>query len=897
MNYFCRKNKCMLNDSYIRCIDRWFCVFLLTFVSCYCHATHNRGGEITYKHISGYTYEITVTTITYSESAADRCELEISYGDGSTEVVSRTNGTYGYSPSGDYCMTGELLSGYDNVRVNKYIAEHTYAGVGTFIVSVEDPNRNYGVMNIPNSVAVPFYIETALVIDNFMGSDDSPQTTMYPVDKACVGQLFISNAGAYDPDGDSLSYELVSCKGAGGANIPGYSLPDASHYLIIDSLTGDFIWNAPLLQGEYNLAYRIYEWRSGHKIGYVTRDFQVIVSACSNVPPEIQIAGQNCVVAGDTLQMKIIATDADDDYMTLIVSGEIFDDDYGAVFSVDSSAAGIISGNLTWITNCNFISANLYPVYIKATEKGHNVNLSNIGHVNINVIGGSPEWIDVEALSGDVKLTWKSYYCKDITGYFVYRTSYPDNHIADYCETGIPSGLNYELVGTILNSRGGQTVTYMDKGDNSGLEPGIKYSYRLVAFWGKESSPSILSKPSEKITVMLKKDLPVITMVSIEKTDFVSGSIKVIVSPPNEIDTVEYPGPYKYILYRSISSKNEYFAIHSSSDIFNDTIVFDNEIDTHNSQYKYFAELYNETDGHEFLMGKSQVETSVYVTSASLDRKVALQWNCEVSWIIDYYKLYNSNDVLIADSVITTLYTVDSLENGINYCFYVVSYGHFTVEGYTFPIVNRSQTVCVVPDDVEPPCPVVLSIKTDCDEMENILTWTDPDHNCCDDVMGYYVYYQQQQESEFYLLDSIIGNSSDTVYVHDNKHKLAGCYYITAIDINGNVSDKSNICCVYGNECPNYILPNVFTPNGDGYNDVFTPIAYSSVKKVEMYIYNRQGRLVYNTEDPDINWDGKDMYSKKEVATGTYFYICNVYSYSYDGDFKTVFSGAINVLR
>ena len=51
-------------------------LFALVLLPLGVHATHNRAGEITYEHISGFTYKITITTYT-EESAvtADRCEL------------------------------------------------------------------------------------------------------------------------------------------------------------------------------------------------------------------------------------------------------------------------------------------------------------------------------------------------------------------------------------------------------------------------------------------------------------------------------------------------------------------------------------------------------------------------------------------------------------------------------------------------------------------------------------------------------------------------------------------------------------------------------------------------------------------------------------------------------
>ncbi|MBK9190255.1 MAG: hypothetical protein IPM77_01485 [Crocinitomicaceae bacterium] len=100
-------------------------------------ATHNRSGTIRYRHISGYKYEFTVTTCTKSSSEADRPELEVQWGDGSSDTIPR--------------ISIELIPPYD-VQINTYVYEHTYTGPASYIVSVEDPNRNAGVVNISNSV-------------------------------------------------------------------------------------------------------------------------------------------------------------------------------------------------------------------------------------------------------------------------------------------------------------------------------------------------------------------------------------------------------------------------------------------------------------------------------------------------------------------------------------------------------------------------------------------------------------------------------------------------------------------------------------------------------------------------------------------------------------------------
>ena len=63
-----------------------FCTWLIAVAA---WATHNRAGEIVYEHISGYTYKVTINTVTKASSfAADRPFLKIRWGDepsGTTE--------------------------------------------------------------------------------------------------------------------------------------------------------------------------------------------------------------------------------------------------------------------------------------------------------------------------------------------------------------------------------------------------------------------------------------------------------------------------------------------------------------------------------------------------------------------------------------------------------------------------------------------------------------------------------------------------------------------------------------------------------------------------------------------------------------------------------------------
>ncbi len=67
-------------------------------------------------------------------------------------------------------------------------------------------------------------------------------------------------------------------------------------------------------------------------------------------------------------------------------------------------------------------------------------------------------------------------------------------------------------------------------------------------------------------------------------------------------------------------------------------------------------------------------------------------------------------------------------------------------------------------------------------------------------------------------------------------------------------------------------LPNVFTPNGDGINDVFRPITLQGVADLSFQVYNRWGQKVYETTRPGPIWDGRTA-AGEEVPEGTYFWI------------------------
>lgn len=102
---------------------------------------------------------------------------------------------------------------------------------------------------------------------------------------------------------------------------------------------------------------------------------------------------------------------------------------------------------------------------------------------------------------------------------------------------------------------------------------------------------------------------------------------------------------------------------------------------------------------------------------------------------------------------------------------------------------------------------------------------------------------------------------------------------MAASDLNGNIDTTAySQVCTSIDDCPRYRLPNVFTPNSDGYNDLLVPFpGYTSVKRIDLKIFNRWGVVVFETNDPAIRWDGKDKNTNKPCSEGVYYYVCDVY--------------------
>ena len=836
----------------------------------------------------------------------------INFGDGREEQLNTES---------DFSLVESLG---DQIEKNTFVITHTFQGPGTYTIRFQEFNRNDRTLNMDNSVDTPFYVETQITIDPFIGVNNSPVLTIPPVDNGAINVRYIHNPGAYDPDGDSLAYELGVPFQAFQRRVNNYRDPNVPEFstkqesgqtpalFSINEITGDLIWDAPGTSGQFNVAFKIMEYRklAGKwvQIGYVIRDMQIIIENSNNRRPILILPPDLCVVAGTLIKDIIQGEDPDGDPVKIEIFGEPMEITTSPASYLPLSkfqpTPGIV--NFTWQTVCNHVRAREYEVRVRITDQPKSgPKLVDIKTWKIKIIGPPPVFDEIEQMEGrSVELNWDPYVCANSANEMqIWRRINSDPYEPDSCETGIRAG--YELIGTTDMA----TFSFKDLNGGEGLAPGNTYCYRLVAAYPQpRAGESIVS---DEICVTIDVDVPIITNVSVEATDPVNGQIFVKWTPPYDIDKTQFPGPYSYELIRNNGFTGSQGRI--SLGVTTDTLFTDKSLNTENLVYNYRVVLLD----NNLKIDTSSSASSVRLEPTIINEAIELNWTFTVPWnnSISQYKhdVYrNRTDaaaadantfVKIAEVDVTQAgfkYFDDGSSNGIplkkeiEYCYYVVTKGAYNIVGLTYPLENKSQIVCAKPDDNRLPCPPVITFEGPvCEEYlsevacnvntyYHDLSWK-PNFsgNCDDELSGYKLYFTPDgEEGQFELVAELSALELETRL--NNLPNYRGCYYITAVDRSGNESEPSNVVCV--DNCPKYILPNAFTPNGDGLNETF--MAFDNpfsecprfVLGVEIFIVNRWGAEVFSynslesTEnDVFIRWDGKDK-NGNELPAGTYYY-------------------------
>ncbi len=134
-----------------------------------------------------------------------------------------------------------------------------------------------------------------------------------------------------------------------------------------------------------------------------------------------------------------------------------------------------------------------------------------------------------------------------------------------------------------------------------------------------------------------------------------------------------------------------------------------------------------------------------------------------------------------------------------------------------------------------------------------------------------------------YVTDTLGWTELNFTYISEGgeQYITIGCFDdSTDIDLTVKDLDDPNLSIVYllfddislekDTSSLSYIIPNVFTPNNDGLNDMYIPVL-NGLKNWQMYIYNRWGAQVTKLDKSNASWDGINN------SEGVYFYYFQTY--------------------
>lgn len=88
------------------------------------------------------------------------------------------------------------------------------------------------------------------------------------------------------------------------------------------------------------------------------------------------------------------------------------------------------------------------------------------------------------------------------------------------------------------------------------------------------------------------------------------------------------------------------------------------------------------------------------------------------------------------------------------------------------------------------------------------------------------------------------------------------------------------------------LIPNAFTPNNDGQNDIFKIVNISTQKLIDFKIFNRWGTVLFRTTDGRTGWDGS--YKNQPQPFGVYGYVIRI---AYEDGYVETYKGTVTLIR
>jgi gliding motility-associated-like protein len=237
---------------------------------------------------------------------------------------------------------------------------------------------------------------------------------------------------------------------------------------------------------------------------------------------------------------------------------------------------------------------------------------------------------------------------------------------------------------------------------------------------------------------------------------------------------------------------------------------------------------------------------NLILCNGSPDTLSAAAPNASITW-----QGYSAQPSIIVSPTTTTTYTVTAQ----------TAVGCADTATLTVQVVDFKLSLTASPDPVTAGFPVNLS--TNANQSYQVLSWL--------------------PESQFPDQTA----SSQTFTIIDTSKT----YSVVAESVNGCI-DTATVTVTVATNTGDLFIPNAFTPNGDGKNDLFK-VYGSSINQIELRIFNQWGQLLFESKDPQRGWDG--TYGGHPQPTGVYLYAVKLTLYGQPS--PIIRKGSLNLIR
>jgi gliding motility-associated-like protein len=441
--------------------------------------------------------------------------------------------------------------------------------------------------------------------------------------------------------------------------------------------------------------------------------------------------------------------------------------------------------------------------------------------------------VSIDSVSGNAILKWTPSTSPDVLGY----TIYVENALGEWPIVGTIYGVNNTFYENLSSSAD-------DKIER----------YRIAAF---DSCQNISPSTSYHETIH-----------AFPYYDECSSS-----------DTIKWN---KYVGWLSVSRYDIFYKIDNGNFSFLSTVAGNSTKYIHNDLignkvYCYYIVAYNEDQTKTSLSniiclptGISSSPQVLNINGASITGYNEITLTCSV----DSLAQINKYKILKSSTLDGEFDTIARYNGGQNSKIIHVDYGDVYFQTYYYKIVAENSCNINVRESNVMNNIVIKAINYS--NLKHTLTWENFD--AFGGGVEKYDVYRIVDDGLPIKIGST--NWGSTGYIDDiSELNLIGiegkfCYFIEAIEDNQNPFGikgvaRSNISCA--EEFPRIFVPSAFTPNGDGINDVlFANVTFSSSTDYVFMVYDRWGNVIFQTDNPQIGWDGK--YKNKKVEQGVYVY-------------------------